>query len=157
MDSSAYGISNMDSDAPDFAAIPRDKTGARAAAILTLYESDLTNRPVAHCFDWIATEIRLSNKLRRFALSLADEAEKQRGKIDRQLNRYSRRSNMAEVLPVIRNILRIALIEMEMYPKTRTAVVISEAVKLAQTFDTHTSGRFVNGVLGAIVRDEERE
>ncbi len=155
--SSAPGASSLDAEAPDFAAIPRDKTGARAAAILALYESDLTNRPAIQCIDWIATEIRLSKKLQQFALALTSDAENRRSELDRHLNRYSRRSTMAEVLPVIRNILRIAIVEMELFPNTRTAVIISEAVKLAQTFDTHGSGRFVNGILGAITRDTARE
>ena len=150
------GVSTLDAEAPDFAAIPRDKTGARAAAVLALYESDLTNRPVTHCLDWIATEIRLSKKLRQFAVALISDAENRRSELDRRLDRYSRRSTMAEILPVIRNILRIAIVEMELFPQTSTAVIISEAVKLAQTFDTAGSGRYVNGILGTIARDANR-
>ena len=63
---------------------------------------------------------------------------------------------MSDTLPVVRNILRIALVEMDLYPKTSIAVIISEAVKLSQMFDTHGSGRYVNGVLGALVREGAR-
>ena len=154
--SSISSASTLDTEAPDFAAIPRDKTGARAAAILALYESDLTNRPAIQCLDWIATEIRLSKKLRQFAFTLTSGAENRRSELDSRLNRYSRRSTMAEALPVIRNILRIAILELELFPQTSTAVIVSEAVKLAQTFDTHGSGRYVNGILGAMTRDTNR-
>lgn len=147
----------IDAETPDFAAIPRDKTGARATAILALYESDLTNRPALQCLEWIANEIRLSKKLRLFAFSLTSETEKRRAEIDRRLDRYSRRSTMADILPVLRNILRIATVEMELFPQTRTAIIISEAVKLAQTFDTEGSGRYVNGILGAMARDTGRK
>lgn len=148
---------DFDADAPDFEAIPRDKTGARAAAILALYESDLTNRPVTQCVDWVVSEMGLSKKSRQFVSSLATEVEERRTELDRRLNRYSKRRTMQEASPVVRNVLRTALAELEIYPNTRTAVIINEAVKLSQMFDAQGSGRFVNGVLGAIVRDTGRE
>ena len=150
-------LAGDESNAPDFEAIPRDKTGGRAAAVLSLYEADLTNRPAAQCIDWVTSEMRLNRKLRQFAYSIATEVEDRRPELDRQLNGYSRRSPMSETLPVVRNILRIALAEMDLFPKTSTAVIISEAVKLSQMFDTQGSGRYVNGVLGALVRDGARD
>lgn len=149
------GDSNVDGDAPDFGAIPRDKTGGRAAAVLALYQSDMTNRPVDQCLQWVAIEIGLNRKIVRFAQKLAKEAEQDRAALDRKLDRYARGWTMAEASPVVRNVLRTALVEMDEFPNTSTAVVVSEAVKLSQMFDTHNTGRFVNGVLGAIVRDAE--
>ena len=146
---------NIDNDVPDFGAFPRDKTGSRVAAVLALYQSDITNRPVEQCLKWVSTEIGLNKKLHRFAQSLAAQAEKDRADLDRRLNRFSRGWSMSESSPVVRNILRTAVVELDSYPKTSTAVVVSEAVKLSQMFDTHNTGRFVNGVLGAFVRDAE--
>lgn len=149
--------SNFDSEAPDFGAIPRDKTGGRAAAVLALYQSDMTNRPVDQCLEWVATEIGLNKKIVRFARILAESAENDRAELDRKLNRFARGWTMAEASPVVRNVLRTALVELKSYPNTSAAVVVSEAVKLSQMFDTHNTGRFVNGVLGAVVRDAERD
>ena len=151
----ARDTTDTDNAAPDFGAIPRDKTGGRAAAVLALYQSDITNRPVEQCLEWVSTEIGLNKKLHRFARSLAAEAEKDRAGLDRRLNRFSRGRTMADASPVVRNILRTAIVEMDAYPKTNAAVVVSEAVKLSQMFDTHKTGRFVNGVLGAVVRDAQ--
>ncbi len=149
--------SNVDSEAPDFGAIPRDKTGGRAAAVLALYQSDMTNRPVDQCLQWVVAEIGLNKKIVRFAYNLAKEAERDRVELDRRLDRFARGWTMSEASPVVRNVLRTALVEMDEYPNTSTAVVVSEAVKLSQMFDTHNSGRFVNGVLGAVARDAERD
>ncbi len=146
----------FDADAPDFESIPRDKTGARAAAVLSLYQSDLTNRPVRQCVDWVVSEIGLTKKTSRFVYSLAIEVENRRSELDRRLNRYTKGRMMSETSPVVRNVLRSGLVELDMYPNTRTAVVISEAVKLSQMFDGEGSGRFVNGVLGAVVRSTVR-
>ena len=150
------GILSEGDDGPDFEAIPRDKTGARASVVLSLYESDMTNRPAIQCLDWIADEIGLSTKLRRFAASLVDAIDRDRAGLDRRLGRFSRRWTIAEISPVVRNILRTAVVEFDTRPDTSAAVVVSEAVKLSNLFDTAKSGRFVNGVLGAVVRDENQ-
>jgi len=52
---------------------------------------------------------------------------------------------------VDRNILRMAIYELES-TDTPIGVVINEAVELAKRYSTEESGRFVNGMLGKIVR-----
>lgn len=54
-------------------------------------------------------------------------------------------------MPVIdRNIIRIGLYELRGDPMTPTAVVVSEAVRLAQGYSTEKSAAFVNGVLATL-------
>ena len=132
------------------------RTAARAAAIQALYESDITNRKTQNCIDWIARELKLSASEKRFAIKLAAEAEANRKKIDSTLNSYSPVWKMETASVVVRNILRVASAERRLYPQTSDAVIISEAVKLTKIFDTDAASRFVNGILGAIARDEER-
>jgi transcription antitermination protein NusB len=56
-------------------------------------------------------------------------------------------------MPVIdRNILRIALHELESHPDIPTGVVISEAIRLASTYSTERSASFVNGVLSSLAK-----
>jgi hypothetical protein len=64
-------------------------------------------------------------------------------------------------MPVIdRNVLRLAVHEL-LTEDTPVPVVLDEAVRLASEHSTDDSGRYVNGVLAAIVRDlassEERD
>ena len=56
---------------------------------------------------------------------------------------------------IVRNVLRVATAESRLFPETSEAVIISEAVKLTKIFDTDAASRFVNGILGAISKDEE--
>ena len=51
--------------------------------------------------------------------------------------------------------ISLALYEGVISKKVPIAVSISEAVELAKVYGTAESGRFVNGVLGRIVRKEE--
>jgi transcription antitermination protein NusB len=62
-----------------------------------------------------------------------------------------------ERMPVIDlNVLRIASYELAERPDVPVAVVLDEAVELAKRFSTDDSGRFVNGVLSALVDDLRR-
>lgn len=57
-----------------------------------------------------------------------------------------------ERLPTIdRLLLEMATYEIRCRPETPPAVAINEAVELAKRFSTEDSGRFVNGVLSAVV------
>lgn len=51
-------------------------------------------------------------------------------------------------------ILRVALYEMRFETDTPESVAINEAVELAKRFSEPSSARFINGVLGAVYRDE---
>jgi len=56
-----------------------------------------------------------------------------------------------QVAVIDRNILRMAIFEFVVEGSTPVKVAINEAVELAKLFGSDSSGRFVNGVLGAIV------
>ena len=53
---------------------------------------------------------------------------------------------------VDRNVLRIALAEMDPEIGTPQGVAVNEAVELARLFGSEPSPGFVNGVLGALLR-----
>ena len=58
-------------------------------------------------------------------------------------------------LPIIdRIILRMGAFELNHRRETDPAVVVNEAVELAKKYSTEDSGRYVNGVLGRVLRGE---
>jgi N utilization substance protein B len=60
-----------------------------------------------------------------------------------------------KISPVDRNVLRLGLYELLFADRTEVPakVAINEAIELAKTFGGDTSGRFVNGVLGAVYKE----
>jgi N utilization substance protein B len=54
---------------------------------------------------------------------------------------------------VDRNILRLGVYELKYVANIPSKVAINEAIELAKTFGGESSGRFVNGVLGAVFKD----
>jgi transcription antitermination protein NusB len=62
---------------------------------------------------------------------------------------------LERIAPVDRNILRLGLYELLFADRSQVPakVAINEAIELAKTFGGESSGRFVNGVLGAIYKE----
>jgi len=60
-----------------------------------------------------------------------------------------------KISPVDRNVLRLGLFELLFADRVEVPakVAINEAIELAKTFGGDTSGRFVNGVLGAVYKE----
>jgi len=60
-----------------------------------------------------------------------------------------------KISPVDRNVLRLGLFELLFADRGEVPakVAINEAIELAKTFGGETSGRFVNGVLGAVYKE----
>lgn len=62
---------------------------------------------------------------------------------------------LEKIAPIDRNILRIGLYELLFADRAQVPakVAINEAIELAKTFGGDSSGRFVNGVLGAVYKE----
>ena len=73
--------------------------------------------------------------------------------LDAQIETASEHWSVARMPMVDRNILRIGLYELVNDTQTPTAVIVTEAVRLAQTYSTERSGSFVNGVLAALAKE----
>ncbi|MBR1686287.1 MAG: transcription antitermination factor NusB [Clostridia bacterium] len=77
--------------------------------------------------------------------------------IDEKIGKYARNWTVDRMPAVDRTILRLAAWEI-LYGQAWDVpgqVAIKEAVTLAKTYANEDSGRFINGVLGSLLRDNE--
>ncbi|MDR5695448.1 MAG: transcription antitermination factor NusB [Armatimonadota bacterium] len=88
-----------------------------------------------------------------FVETLCRGTWERREELDLLIGRYASGWTVPRMAAVDRTILRMAAYEL-LHMETPASVVINEAVELAKKFGTEDSGRFVNGVLGAIFRNE---
>jgi N utilization substance protein B len=72
--------------------------------------------------------------------------------LDNEIESASEHWSVARMPVIDRSILRLGLFELRHGRDTPTAVVVSEAVRLAKTYSTERSGAFVNGVLASLAR-----
>jgi N utilization substance protein B len=121
----------------------------RRAAVIALYQHDLTRRPLAQTLGRDARELT-----RSLAHAAADRAEE----LDALIEQHAHGWTAARIAPLERNIMRIALVEM-IHPDAVPADdpippegAIDEAVESAKLFCSAEAPAFVNGVLDAILR-----
>ncbi len=81
----------------------------------------------------------------------------QRKELDRRIAAVSRKWSIARMAQVDLTILRLAVWEIlyENDPQVPGSVVINEAVEMANCYSGENSGRFINGILGTIMRQQE--
>ncbi|MCW3098933.1 MAG: NusB antitermination factor [Chthonomonadaceae bacterium] len=85
-----------------------------------------------------------------FTVKLVQGTQAQQAEIDRPISELATGWGLERLVSVDRNILRMAAFEMLFLPGIPTSASINEAVELAKKYSTAESGRFVNGVLGAL-------
>lgn len=73
--------------------------------------------------------------------------------IDRYIIKYATDWPLDQITTIDRNILRIGVYELIFDKDIPEKVAINEAIEIAKNFGGESSGRFVNGVLGAIYND----
>lgn len=124
---------------------PVEASEARERALTLLYEAESRSLGVD---DIVAEQVVAPSPN---AVALARGVEAGQDRYD-QLIAGKARGWRLERMPMIdRAILRLGLHELDQHPETPTAVILNEAVELAKRFSTEDSGRFVNGVLAALV------
>lgn len=72
--------------------------------------------------------------------------------LDEMIESVAERWSVARMPVIDRNVIRIGLFELRSNQATPTAVVVSEAVRLAQTYSTEKSASFVNGILATLAK-----
>ena len=73
--------------------------------------------------------------------------------INELIEKYAPEWPLDQITIVDRNILRIGVFELKYNQDIPAKVAINEAIELAKTFGGESSGKFVNGVLGAMYND----
>lgn len=133
----------------------------RIIALQTLYEQDF--RREAGDETWNDPEI-LSRNIGRykemvddidFIGSLVDGVIAHAADLDAKLQLVATEWPISEIARMDRMILEMGLYELENEQDVPAKVVINEAVELAKAFGGDNSSKFVNGVLGTLLRQKE--
>jgi N utilization substance protein B len=121
------------------------RTDQRRAAVVALYQAEVTDRPAAELLDSRATA---------FTRELVDGVLGEREELDAQIERHASGWSLDRIAPLERSILRVALHELRSRPDVPAEVAIDEAVETAKELCSAETPAFVNGILGAAHREE---
>ena len=119
------------------------RKSARRDALFVLYQWDVTGTPLASLHE---------GELDPYARELVNGVSAEAVELDARINDASSDWSADRLGALERNILRIALWELERDDVPLEAA-IDEAVSLAKRYSSEDAGRLVNGILGRVVRE----
>jgi N utilization substance protein B len=122
------------------------RKSARRDALFVLYQWDVTGTPLASLHE---------GDLDSYAQELVDGVSGEAAELDARINDASSDWSADRLGALERNVLRIALWELERGDVPLEAA-IDEAVSLAKRYSSEDAGRLVNGILGRVVREAAR-
>jgi N utilization substance protein B len=122
------------------------RKSARRDALFVLYQWDVTGTPLASLHE---------GELDPYAQERVDGVSAEAVELDARINEASSDWSADRLGALERNVLRIALWELERGDVPLEAA-IDEAVSLAKRYSSEDAGRLVNGILGRVVREAAR-
>ncbi len=122
----------------------------------SLYEWDFYGgeREAAGLIDRNIEEFTKEFDEKEFSKNIVEGVIKNQADIDATITKFAPDWPLVKITTVDRNVLRIGTYELLFNFDIPSKVAINEAIELAKTFGGESSGKFVNGVLGAIYRDQ---
>jgi transcription antitermination protein NusB len=120
------------------------RSDQRRAAVIALYQHDVTGRPLADLIPRDASP---------FTKELIEGTGRESEELDALIERHAVGWTVDRIAPLERSILRVALHEMQSRADVPVEVAIDEAIEAAKELCSAEAPKFVNGILGAAQRE----
>ena len=129
------------------------RSKARKHTLDLLYESDIRSSDLLELLTLrdVVEEGVDARPIREYTRLLVEGVHLHKRKIDELISTYAQGWDMDRLAAVDRNILRLGIFEILWEAEIDDAIVIDEALTLAQSLSTEESAGFIHGVLGRIV------
>jgi N utilization substance protein B len=133
----------------------------RIVALQTLYEQDFRRELKDQSFD--LAEV-LGRNIERYTDTIGDQkfvrdlvagVDGKSAEIDEIIGPVAPEWPIAQIARIDRVVLRIGVYELVFADTVPPKVAINEAVELAKAFGGENSSKFINGVLGTVLRNKE--
>ena len=119
------------------------RSDQRRDAVFACYQQDVTGRPLT----------TLLADARPFTIELVEGVDANRAEIDEVITEFAKGWELSRIAPLERNILRVALYEMNFRDDVPAEVAIDEAVEIAKKYSGTDAPGFINGILGSAARE----
>lgn len=131
---------------------------SRSVVLQTLFECDVrsnTNAQAEEALERNTTEFAPAAGDAPFMRELLKGVLERKDDLDLVITKAAPEWPLERIAPIDRNVLRLGLYELLFSDREKVPakVAINEAIELAKSFGGENSGRFVNGVLGAVYKE----
>ncbi len=128
------------------------RRAARQGALQVLFQMDIGQTEFENALEFVIRENNLDQKQEQFIRDIVHGVLGHMDAVNRIISETALDWDMERMAVVDRNILRMALYEL-CYSEVPPNVAVNEAIELGKTFSTAESGKFINGILGKVVKN----
>jgi N utilization substance protein B len=125
---------------------------ARELAMKILFQVEVGHRPLAEVLETTLEAVLVPEEERGYLDDVVRGVLDRQAELDRVIGELASGWKLERIANVDRNILRIALYEIQHRSDIPPSVSVNEAVEIAKKYSTADSGKFVNGILGTYLR-----
>ncbi len=125
----------------------------REKVLQVLYAYEMSKEPIALIVESNLAELKSEREDYEFARKLIYEIIKHQDELDRIIKSKVAHWEFDRIALIDKIVLDMGICELLHFPDIPPKVTINEAIEVAKTFSTEKSGKFVNGVLDAILED----
>jgi len=137
--------------------VKKQRRKAREYILQLLFHLDINPAETNRVLKWFWEENPCSADISSFVEKIIVGVINKQKEIDAIISKYSENWQIKRMGIVDRNVLRMAVYEMQYCDDIPPIVSINEAVDIAKHFSNKESGSFVNGVLDRIMKTIPRD
>lgn len=125
---------------------------AREAVLKALFAYEIGKMKPARALEYVVSESGLSPPGVSFAQQLLAGVVERLANLDEMIDQYAVGWRVERMATIDRNLLRIALYEILYRDDIPDGASVNEAVEIAKRFGDAESPKFINGILGEVLR-----
>ena len=132
--------------------VPNSRRVTRAVVLQVLSEVDCVSHTLDEVLSYRRESQDLSAPADEFLTFMTEGVLENISELDKIITEFAPSWPVSHMSVIDRNLLRMAIYEITIGGDTPPKVAINEAVELAKIFGSDSSPRFVNGVLGSVMK-----
>ncbi len=132
----------------------RKRTLARECALKILYRIEISKDSMEDSVKDFWSREEVEKEVRDFANSIVKGTCKELSRIDGFISKYADNWDIKRIAVIDKNILRMGIYEIVYREDIPPKVSINEAIELAKKYGDVDSGKFVNGILDKVRKEE---
>ncbi|HEV8538015.1 MAG TPA: transcription antitermination factor NusB [Bacteroidota bacterium] len=125
----------------------------RQRVLQALYAYELSKEPISNVMDMILADLKSHKQDLEFAKALITEVITHHEEIEAYIRTKVDHWEFDRIAVVDRVVLRMGICELLYFQDIPPKVTINESIEVAKLFSTENSGKFINGVLDAVLED----
>jgi N utilization substance protein B len=124
----------------------------RQKSMQILYAYEMHGESLTYLIDDLLSEVETSTD-REFSIGLINKVVANRQALDDKIRERVANWEMDRIALIDKILLRIGIAELYYFPDIPPKVSINEVIEIAKDFSTSNSGKFINGILDAILNE----